>query len=374
MLACFCLNITIETAPNDFQKVTPESLGLSEEEKADQFFKQDIQKIGNLLSISKVHSCLVKKRNVGEWTISRCINCDCHTHAVHRQKGASMVVIYSKLLNAEAISSVKSSDIFSTIYNIVVNPNDIGLDMVPSANSNRYFPPEDVHSSLRTIRDIMTRFINKESIAVQERIVRYNDDQYEMLNYWKDRAFKEHESLAKVICSAIEPEPGSTKKSIYGFYTPVASSSRPVKQTEKKQSGGSASPYESPSATSWKQSRPDKGSPSKYTDSEELIFEFESDEVNSAPSTDVDESDREEKEEGISIPRSTPARPNVAKSLPMNIPAFITKPRHASGEEVDASPVGENVDIAASMKELAKSVHGEAIFGDLPRPRFNAEI
>lgn len=40
MLACFCLNITIETSPNDFQKVTPESLGLSEEEKSDKFFKQ----------------------------------------------------------------------------------------------------------------------------------------------------------------------------------------------------------------------------------------------------------------------------------------------------------------------------------------------
>lgn len=29
------------------------------------------------------------------------------------------------------------------------------------------------------------------------------------------------------------------------------------------------------------------------------------------------------------------------------------------------------VDIAASIKALAKSVHGDTIFGDLPRPRFN---
>lgn len=34
----------------------------------------------------------------------------------------------------------------------------------------------------------------------------------------------------------------------------------------------------------------------------------------------------------------------------------------------------DNVDIAASIKALAKSVHGEAIFGDLPRPRFSTQI
>lgn len=28
-----------------------------------------------------------------------------------------------------------------------------------------------------------------------------------------------------------------------------------------------------------------------------------------------------------------------------------------------------NVDIAASISKLAKSVHGDAVFGELPRPR-----
>jgi len=33
------------------------------------------------------------------------------------------------------------------------------------------------------------------------------------------------------------------------------------------------------------------------------------------------------------------------------------------------------VDIAASIKALAKSVHGDAdVFGDLPRPRFSTQI
>lgn len=34
----------------------------------------------------------------------------------------------------------------------------------------------------------------------------------------------------------------------------------------------------------------------------------------------------------------------------------------------------EPMDIAASIKALAKSVHGDAVFGDLPRPRFSSQI
>lgn len=40
MFSCLCLNILIETASTDFQKVTPESLNLNETEKKDAFFQQ----------------------------------------------------------------------------------------------------------------------------------------------------------------------------------------------------------------------------------------------------------------------------------------------------------------------------------------------
>lgn len=37
-------------------------------------------------------------------------------------------------------------------------------------------------------------------------------------------------------------------------------------------------------------------------------------------------------------------------------------------------PKNSNIDIAASIKKLAKSVHGSEIFGDLPRPRFSTQL
>ncbi|KAJ8914602.1 hypothetical protein NQ315_017307 [Exocentrus adspersus] len=118
MLACFCLNITIEATPNDFQKVTPESLALSDEEKADRFFKQVIDLQPQLF--------------------------------VH--------------------------DIFSTIYNIVVNPNDIGLEDRKDSDTYKSLPPHDLDHHLTLIRSIMSDFITRESRAVEERIKKFTNE------------------------------------------------------------------------------------------------------------------------------------------------------------------------------------------------------
>ncbi|KAJ8931758.1 hypothetical protein NQ314_015290 [Rhamnusium bicolor] len=158
MLACYCLNILIEAA-NDFQKVTAETLGLNDEEKSDKFFKQDIQKVEKLLNITKVHPCLVQTRHVGCWTITRCCNCDCYTHAVHREKGASCVLIYTKLLN---------------------------IDL-----------PRTVENTIKNIRHAMSEHLRKESLAAEEKIRQYTEEQYELLNVVRDRAFKEQESLVR---------------------------------------------------------------------------------------------------------------------------------------------------------------------------------
>lgn len=87
---------------------------------------------------------------------------------------------------------------------------------------------------------------------------------------------------------------------------------------------------------------------------------------------------------------------NIAKSLPMDIPVFMSSFQNHSQEDADDSlvfikgqvssspsiygaflfkPSNEDaLDIAASIKALAKSVHGDTVFGDLPRPRFSTQI
>ncbi|ALC41042.1 L [Drosophila busckii] len=81
--------------------------------------------------------------------------------------------------------------------------------------------------------------------------------------------------------------------------------------------------------------------------------------------------------------RPTPAQlMNFAKSLPIEIANSPLAHAHSPAQRannnnfvLDGEEVPDNtVDIAASIKALAKSVHGEAVFGDLPRPRLRSQI
>ncbi|XP_011184226.2 uncharacterized protein LOC105213240 [Zeugodacus cucurbitae] len=113
--------------------------------------------------------------------------------------------------------------------------------------------------------------------------------------------------------------------------------------------------------------------------------------------SDVDESEDDAAEAEVAVdldsamPLPTHARPivggqqrpgaatavdvmNFAKSLPIEI---ANSPMTTGRSYVNALPEDEldnTVDIAASIKALAKSVHGEAVFGDLPRPRMRSQI
>ncbi|XP_059225433.1 uncharacterized protein LOC106088687 [Stomoxys calcitrans] len=106
--------------------------------------------------------------------------------------------------------------------------------------------------------------------------------------------------------------------------------------------------------------------------------------------SDLDESDgAEEAEDALDLDSSMPiamtATPqrrvnasnmvNFAKSLPIEIAnSPLANARSYIALDSDEDELDNNVDIAASIKALAKSVHGEAVFGDLPRPRLRSQI
>lgn len=91
-----------------------------------------------------------------------------------------------------------------------------------------------------------------------------------------------------------------------------------------------------------------------------------------------DDSTGNNNEDGMYIPaRHSLGRQSssIAKSCPITMPKVMSQYR---GNEEDYDEMAEdNVDIAASIKALARSVHGDTVFGDLPRPqvqRFNTQI
>ncbi|KAF2883094.1 hypothetical protein ILUMI_23086 [Ignelater luminosus] len=121
MLSCNCLNIIIESKTNDFQQVTSDSLNLTEEEKKDFFFKQDIRQVNKLNTINMEHSGLVMSRTIGNWISHQCLNCDVYTHAIHRERGATCVLVSAKLLETPTITTLRSSDLFSNIFNVLIS-------------------------------------------------------------------------------------------------------------------------------------------------------------------------------------------------------------------------------------------------------------
>lgn len=90
-----------------------------------------------------------------------------------------------------------------------------------------------------------------------------------------------------------------------------------------------------------------------------------------------DESIGNNNEDGMYIPSRQLGRQNssIARSLPISMPQVMTQFR--TNEEDFEELTEDNVDIAASIKALARSVHGDTVFGDLPRPqiqRFSTQI
>lgn len=82
------------------------------------------------------------------------------------------------------------------------------------------------------------------------------------------------------------------------------------------------------------------------------------------------DSDQGSNDEGIHIsrPRGGGGVDMIARSLPMNMPRFpVDRPSHRDLDD-DEDPQ----DIAASIKALARSVHGDVY--ELPRPRFSTQI
>ncbi|XP_055854777.1 uncharacterized protein LOC129918325 [Episyrphus balteatus] len=82
-----------------------------------------------------------------------------------------------------------------------------------------------------------------------------------------------------------------------------------------------------------------------------------------------------ELEAAIPIPGNHAKKQNMrdfARSLPIAIANSVNEGTLITDSDDDI--LEDNVDIAASIKALAKSVHGDAVFGDLPRPRLKSQI
>ncbi|KAL1505867.1 hypothetical protein ABEB36_005325 [Hypothenemus hampei] len=377
MFACNCLNIVIHADINE-HPVTKEFLGLSDEEQSDLFFNEDQWYTGSLISVSQVHPGLIHTRQQGLWNISHCLNCDVHTHAIHKKKGANHTLIHSKLLNEESINNVKSNDLVSNIFDVIVNPNAIESENVVLNTHHN----DRIEATIKEFNEIVSSYIRKEQAVVEEKIKKFSDDQYELLNLLKDKAYKEREALVRIVQKA------STEDN---FATELSPKSPNLCDLFSPRHVSGNSPSEVPFSPKRPKGDINLEKSIEFSHRDDLIFDFESDDFSESRASfqdqiyESDNDDVEEAEDLISAThsraiiqgRSSSSSVNIAKSCPVDIPAFsqvVRGKNMGSKIEDDLSPREGDLDIAASIKALAQSVHGDRIFGDLPRPKFSTQI
>ncbi|CAH1954627.1 unnamed protein product [Acanthoscelides obtectus] len=188
MYSCYCLNILIETLPDDCRGVSADSLKLSPEEREDSFFQQDLKQVRTLQKVYKTHPDLVLTKDVGKWVINCCANCVCETYAVHNEKGPDSVLIFANLRDTNSIERAKRQDPdYSKVFKIIISHSAV------RANSRVLYsyPQCNPEAAMSNLKDYLLEYMKRETIAVEQRIKQFADEEYEKFNDLKTAALRE---------------------------------------------------------------------------------------------------------------------------------------------------------------------------------------
>ncbi|XP_078046144.1 proline-rich Akt substrate 40 kDa [Augochlora pura] len=405
-IVCKCLNVSIKSRGTELQIVNIDDIEVTLEEQADGFFHQNLAKISELEGITKEQPGLVEIRNVGSWVIYRCYNCSMYTHAVHRDFGAALVLINKDIITLpEEINKLKSSPSYSPVFRIVIAHNTLEeLDYLqqPTKFSVSQLP-KNIQVALGGLQQQLEEAVQRRSTEIEDKIRAFTAEQYQLLEQFRERAHNEHKILTRLISKGdeinrltnnIETPPTtpdsfttslstSTTNMMNAPSKAISSETKIVTGTNVKHEGANYSPTPIVNGNIDKKDRLYICSEESVSFDAEALFPLEG--MEDAHITDQTQSSKEGsdtddsgQDEGIHMPRGQRGgHSTLAKSLPVTVPTFPSFVRRSVQDEDDDQlsrvPHAPH-NIRASIKALAKSVHGDPVFGDLPRPRFSTQI
>lgn len=264
-----------------------------------------------------------------------------------------------------------------------------------------------------TLKERYQKVLVDELKATETRISEYREQQYKIFSDFKERAELEYNVLVRQLSNAPDDNNtnnGALSPKITHFDTPPTTpdsapieSSPPFKQqkttwpsninnttTQSAQmivgskNDGSTIVAKKQSGLSWVPVFPTKTQSEVKSADADCLFDLEGLDHDMSISSGGnyqhmdDEDDIDEIEDQLINPirqYTKQTSVNLAKSLPISMP-IADGSRSIELEIDDDDKTEDNVDIAASIKALAKSVHGDTVtvFGDLPRPRFSTQI
>ncbi|XP_077255996.1 proline-rich Akt substrate 40 kDa isoform X4 [Temnothorax americanus] len=354
-------------------------------------------------------------RTVGSWIIHRCYNCSMYTHAVHREYGAALVLINSNiLLSPEEINKLKSNPDYSPVFRIVINHSLEDLDdylQQPTKFSVSQLP-NTVQVALDGLQRQLEEAVQRRTRAIEDKIRAFTAEQYHVLEQFRERAHNEHRLLSKIACRGEETSrittnietPPTTPDGFKGSLTTSTTADTVTPKSniifnDTKVSSGPNVKHETTTGHSSKSTVTNESSRKKdplyicHEDAAsfdtEALFPFEGMEETDAASQQLLWSSEEgsdtdafcsasSQNEERHMPRGQrDGHSTLAKSLPVTVPVFPSIGHRAVQNQDDDQLPTDPLDphnIRASIKALAKSVHGDTVFGDLPRPRFSTQI
>ncbi|PBC29051.1 Proline-rich AKT1 substrate [Apis cerana cerana] len=405
-IACKCLNVSIKSRGTELQKFNINDIELTLEEQNDSFFHQNLATVSELEGITKEQPSLVEIRNIGSWIIHRCYNCSIYTHAVHRDYGAALVLINTDILSLpEEINKLRSNPDYSSVFRIVIAHNTLDeLDYLQQPNKFSVSQlPNNIQVALGGLQQQLEEAVQRQSVEIENKIRAFTAEQYQLLEQFRERAHNEHRILTRLICKGEEitrltnnietppVTPDSFTTSLTTSATNTVNTSQIVSNETKiiansnvKHETGAK--YSSNSLINGSIDKKDRiyiytKEPTSFDT--EALFPLEgmedtlnADQVQSSEEgSDTDDSGQDE---GIHMSRGQRGgHPTLAKSLPVSVPSFPSFVRRTVQDQDDDQLSRDPHDphnIRASIKALAKSVHGDTVFGDLPRPRFSTQI
>lgn len=382
-LTCGCLNVQINTKCKELKASDVRELGISNgNPDPDQFFQMDLAETAlDLAGIRIEHMCLVKQRTWENWTIHRCLNCDWLTHAVNNTVGNGKVLVNTSLKSDPTIqeSLMKSPD-FSPLYKIVIHSKNDNYQVKSLGLESGHY--ESLRKVLSSIQQQLDSFLLKEEAALEARIRKYEEQQRSQFAEIQSKVRRDKNVLISLVLASEEGEKSSSpnsnqepkvEKPIEPKPTNIVNKVKPpTSLMQPKQS------YSKPEAK--------KGGELDVDINELDVFDMEdvndddgdgrafymSDDEND----DTDDSTNEEVFGSKS--RTGNALPFMSSSMPVSVPEWGPS-SHGRGlsnvnDEDDFDKETAPKDLAASIKALAQSVHGDGteIFGDLPRRPRNA--
>ncbi|KAI4501725.1 hypothetical protein M0802_003060 [Mischocyttarus mexicanus] len=377
---CKCLNVSIKSKGNELKKLPIDVIELTDHKVADAFFKEELATINDLEVITKEHQSLVEVTNVGTWIIHRCLNCSLYTHALHKEYGAALVLINTNMITSpEEIGRLKSHIDYSDVFRIIIDRSNLD-DPDYLQTPNKFSVPQLLSATqvaLGCLHQQLEEAVQRQAIDIKEKIHNFTTEQYQLLEQFREKAHNEYRLLTSLLLQGNITTSITNEQNIKSHRTtedvahviqtnikcePDVKSTVPINNNIEKRT-----------IYAKKQSSFDT----------EALFPLEGVEdtltLDHLRSSD-EESDTDDsgQDEGIHMHRGQRGgHPTLAKSLPVSVPTFSAFIRKAIPDDDDGQMSRDPLDphnIRASIKALAKSVHGDTVFGDLPRPRFSTQI